>query len=106
MTKLEKIKYLCETKKYCKVKRQIENDVFGSNFGFIIDFSESFIVFKEVDDFIVRGNLIFPIDSIVELRRNKNDLFVEKIYKLEGITETIKNVNKLNLNLGNPFSNP
>lgn len=97
MTKFEKIKSLCDNKKYCKLNRQIENDFLGSNCGFIIDYSESFIVFKEVDDFIVRGNLIIPIDSVVELRRNKNDMFVERIYKLEGITETINNENKIEL---------
>lgn len=86
---LEKIKLHFEDKKYCKIKRQIGKDAFETNAGFIVAHSNDFVVLKELDDFIVRGYLIFETKTIKEIRRNSSDIFFEKIYKLEGITETI-----------------
>ncbi|ESU25066.1 hypothetical protein FSS13T_18640 [Flavobacterium saliperosum S13] len=94
---LEKVKLHFEDKKYCKVKRQVGEESFVTNDGFIVDYSDDFIVLKEVDDFVVRGYLIFQTKTITEIRRNKSDIFFEKIYKLEGITETIENMYKIDL---------
>lgn len=94
---VEKIKLHFEDKKYCKVKRKVGDDTYETNDGFIVAYSDTFVVLKEVDDFVVRGNLVFQIASIAEIRRNKSDIFFEKIYKREGITETIKKDCKIDL---------
>ena len=94
---LEKIKLHFEEKKYCKIKRQVGEDSFEKNDGFIVAYSDDFVVIKEVDDFVVRGYLVFQTETITEIRRNKSDIFFEKIYKLEGITQTIETNYKIDL---------
>jgi hypothetical protein len=97
MTSKEKIELYCNKKRYCKIEREIGQDVFVSHTGFIVDFSSDYLVLQETDDFIIRGFLIFSIESIKELRSNKSDRFFEKIYKKEGLTKKIKKKHKVNL---------
>ena len=74
------------------LSRTSNGEDFENKRAFIIDFSDELVLAKEIDDFIVRGFLIFPINHISKLRRNRNDIFYEKICKKEKLIEpNIKN---------------
>jgi hypothetical protein len=97
MTTSEKLKDYSENLKYSMISRMIADNELTYKKGFVVDYSDKFILFKEVEDFVVRGFLIFPIEHISKIRRNKNDIFFEKICKLEGITKSINNKPNVNL---------
>ena len=86
---LKKLNDYSSKMKYCLISRKINKEELSYKKGYIIDFSEEFILFKEVEDFIVRGYLVFPISHISKIRRNENDVFFDKICKLEKIKDSI-----------------
>lgn len=121
MTLEEKIELFCTKKRYCKIEREIGKDAIVSHAGYIVDFSSDFIVLQELDDFIIRGFLIFSTKMLKNVRSNKTDKFFEKIYKKEGITERVerkhivdlsnwetilKSIKKLNFNVIIKNENP
>lgn len=87
---LDKINDFTIKRKYCKISRIVNKEELSYKKGYIIDSSNDFILFKEVEDFVVRGFLVFPIHQVSKIRRNKNDVFFDKICKLEGIKVSIK----------------
>ncbi len=92
MTLKEKIIDFKENLKCSLISRSSNGEDFDNKKAFIIDFSEELVLAKEIDDFVVRGFLIFPINHISKLRRNRNDIFYEKICKAEKLIEpNIKN---------------
>ena len=94
---LDKINDFTTKRKYCKISRIADKEELSYKKGYIIDSSNDFILFKEVEDFIVRGFLVFPIHQVSKIRRNKNDVFFDKICRLEGIKDSIEMPNiKLN----------
>ena len=95
---LNKINDFTIKRKYCKISRSVNKEELSSKTGNIIGTSNDFILFKEVDDFFVRGFLVFPIHQVSKIRRNKNDVFFDKICRLEGIKDSIK---KPNIELNN-----
>lgn len=99
MTIKEKIKFQCNNKKYCKVKRYVGEGTFFSLDGYIVDYSKDFIVMHEVSDFRVLGYYIFPISTVVEIRHNNMDKYFDKILTWE--KEIDKIANKYPLDLSN-----
>jgi hypothetical protein len=97
MLLIDKIAVHCNDKRFSKVKREVAKNTFESNEGFIVDYSNDFIVLQEIDDFVIRGFLIIPIKTIIEIRRNNKDKYFENIYKKEGITEEIKKKHNIDL---------
>ena len=90
----EKINDLVENLKCSHISRTANGEDFDSKRAFIIGMSDELVLAKEIDDFVVRGFLIFPINHISKLRRNRNDIFYEKICKTEKLIEpNIKNHN-------------
>lgn len=87
---LDKINDFTIKRKYCKISRSVNKEELSYKKGYIIDSSNDFILFKEVDDFVIRGFLVFPIHHVSKIRRNKNDVFFDKICKLEGLKGSIK----------------
>ncbi|MCA1966775.1 MAG: hypothetical protein LDL23_09005 [Flavobacterium sp.] len=87
---LDKINDFITKRKYCKISRIVNKEELSCKTGYIIDSSNDFILFKEVDDFFVRGFLVFPINQVSKIRRNKKDVFFDKICRLEGIKDSIK----------------
>jgi hypothetical protein len=80
-----KIHYHKTENKYCTVKRQVGLDTTMNTAGFIVDFSESFILMNVVIDFTLDGYQLFPMHTIIEIRCNNNDKYYGKILKWEGI---------------------
>lgn len=93
----DKIAVHRKDKRFSKVKREVAKNTFESNEGFIVDYSADFIVLQEIDDFVIRGFLIIPLKTIVEIRLNNKDKYFESIYKKEGITDEIKKKHNIDL---------
>jgi len=51
MTINQQIKYHLESKKFCKVKRQVAKDSFEHSSGYIVDNSSDFVLMQEADEF-------------------------------------------------------
>lgn len=54
-------------------------------FGFIVKFSENFIMIEESSDFSLAGIKILPYESIKSIRHNKFDKISKYIYSEEGL---------------------
>lgn len=97
MTLKEKIIDIIENLKCSHISRTSNGEDFDSKRAFIIGLSDELVLAKEIDDFVVRGFLIFPIDHISKLRRNRNDIFYEKICKAEKLIEPNIKVHNIDL---------
>ena len=94
---LEKIKYNHQNKIYSKVYRKVgKGNTVRSN-GYIVDYSESYILLQETFDFEIGGYLVIPINTISKIVLNANDKYYHKIMQLEGLTDKIINKHKLDL---------
>jgi len=77
------IKKFYENKKFARITRKISN---GNEFisrGYIVEYSEKFIVLQETEDFQLLGFCIFPIQTLSKIRYNNNDRYYDKIMDLE-----------------------
>ncbi len=97
MTIKQQIKYHLDTKKFCKVKRQVAEDSFEFSNGYIVDNSEDFVLMQEVEDFRVLGYLAFPISTIAQIRHNDNDKYYDKIMRWEKKVEEVSKKYKIDL---------
>jgi hypothetical protein len=93
----EKIKYHFDNKKYCKIMRQVAKDTVEKSNGFIVDYSDNFVLLQETDDFDVDGYAVFPIQTISEILYSNNDKYFDKIMHWEGIVDTVENKHKIDL---------
>ena len=57
--------------------------------GFVLKFSEDFILLQESENFRILGYQIIPIETIQKVRYNKQDKVLERILKEEGAFEKI-----------------
>lgn len=57
--------------------------------GYILDMNDEFICIREVIDFTVDGYKIFKMEHLKKVRNNKFDKACTKIYKAEGLVESI-----------------
>jgi hypothetical protein len=97
MNILDKIKYHYNNRKYCKVMRQVAKDTVENSNGFIVDYSDNFVLLQETDDFEVGGYVAFPIETISEILYSNNDKYFDKIMHLEGIVDRIENIHQIDL---------
>ncbi|WP_448702282.1 hypothetical protein ACFGVR_08065 [Mucilaginibacter sp. AW1-3] len=86
---IERIKFHKESKKYVKIIRQIPGGGTEKSAGYILQYSEDFILLHETDDFRALGYIILPIWQICELRMNRADKYYDKIMRWEKITDEI-----------------
>lgn len=93
----EKIKYHFDRKLFCQIQRKVGENALVKSRGYIVDFSEKFVVLNEVDDFEVYGYLIFTIDSIDDIHLSNGDKYYDKIMRLEGLKDKVCNKYKLDL---------
>ena len=93
----DKIKYHFDSKSYCIVFRKVAKEVLEKKDGYIVDYSDNFILMQEVYDFNILGFLVIPIQTITKIRFNNSDKYYNKIMNLEGLTNKIENKHKINL---------
>lgn len=97
MTILEKIKNHHDNKKYCQIKRRVGKESYEQSNGYIVDYSDNFVLMHEVSDFMPIGYLIFTIQSIKGIKCSNGSKYYDKIIHLEGIIDRIGNKHKPNL---------
>lgn len=96
MSLLEKIEYH-QRKKHC-VNLEREKDSFkGSSCGFILDFSQDFVLLQTVDEFRVEGYQVIPTYTISRVRFDRSDKFRDKILGWEKQKENVGIANKIDL---------
>lgn len=93
----QQIKFHLDNKKFCRIKRQVANDTFEYNNGYIVDNSEDFILMLESDDFKLLGYLVFNISTIVQIRFNNNDKYYDKIMDWENQVDNVKKKHRIDL---------
>lgn len=93
----DKIKYHCANKKYCKIIRQVGKDSEMKTNGYIVDYSDHFVLLQETDDFDIDGYVVFPIKTISEIIFNNNNKYFDKIMHWEGIVDAVENKHKIDL---------
>ena len=89
MSILEKIKYHLENKKYCKIVRQINNKAIENAKGYILDYSDGFVLIQDTDDFNIDGFSIIPINTIIDLLYSNKDKYYDKIMTCEGLVDKV-----------------
>ena len=91
------IKYYFNNKRYCKVYRQVSGEKDEKSNGYIVDYSNKFVLLQTTDDFVIDGFSVFPIESITGLQSNNSDRYYDKIMNAEGLVQGIHNKHKINL---------
>jgi hypothetical protein len=87
---LKKIKKHFETKAYSKIIRAWgKTELTDFTAGYIVGYSDDFIILQETDDFRLLGYLIIPIKQIKKVRHNKWDKYYNKIMESEGKTNEV-----------------
>ena len=92
-----KIKYHHENKKYCKILRKFAKNSHGETNGFIVDYSENFVILQESNEFDILGYFVFQISTIEEIRYNNSDKYYEKILQGENLIEKVGLKHKIEL---------
>lgn len=88
---IEKIKNHLVNKKYCKIKRQINQKAIENAKGYIVDYSDKFILIHETDDFNLDGYSIVSIDTIIDIQYSNKDKYYDKIMNSEGLVDKVQN---------------
>ncbi|WP_299111615.1 hypothetical protein [uncultured Winogradskyella sp.] len=79
----KKIQKHFDNRLYARIKRGIKGDFEEILRGYIIKYSEDFILVKEEDDFEFRGYQIIPTYTVKGIRYNDNDKYYDFINKSE-----------------------
>jgi hypothetical protein len=85
----QKIKHHFENKKYAKITRSVGKGVKEINSGYIVDYSDDFILLQEAGDFIIEGYVVFPVSQIKKIRFIKWDKYFHKIIIAEKEIEKV-----------------
>ncbi|WP_298425368.1 hypothetical protein [uncultured Kordia sp.] len=85
-------KYI-KNKNYVKIRRGFNNENFTDITGYILAHSDTFIVIATIDEFFFSGLNCIPVNTILEIRRNKTDKYFEMILKNE-CPEILKKITK------------
>ncbi len=84
---------------YIRITRGFKKDFSELSKGYLIDLSSDFVLLKELDDFIIDGYNIIPINRIKNLRYNENDKYFDFISKSEfSLEELVSKDFDVNLN--------
>lgn len=93
----EKIKYHHTNKKYCEIRRQVGINTSEKSMGYVVDYSDNFVLLQEINYFDICGFLAIPMKTITDLQFNNRDKHYDKIMKLEGLKDKIENKHKIDL---------
>jgi hypothetical protein len=97
MTIKDKINEQYREQKYSKITRRVTEDCDLFSRGYIVDYSEDFVILQETDDFKVLGFNILPIRHFEKIRYNNYDKYYDKIMTLENEKINVGLKNKVNL---------
>jgi hypothetical protein len=72
-----------KNKEYVQISRGFKSESFHDITGYILAYSNDFIMIASINDFTYSGFTCIPINTITEIRRNKTDEYFEMILKKE-----------------------
>ncbi len=93
----KKIKNHWKKVKFTRITRKVAKNFKKISRGYIVDFSEGYIVIQESDDFRVLGFNILPITQLKKIRYNKFDEYYDRIMSREDKKSLIGLKTKLDL---------
>ncbi|MFK7905378.1 MAG: hypothetical protein AB8B69_09650 [Chitinophagales bacterium] len=93
----KKIEKHFNEKKFSRITRKISKNWEVFSRGYIIAYSDSFIVIQETEDFKLLGLNILPIKDIVKIRYNQHDKYYDEIMGWENEKEKIELNPEVNL---------
>jgi len=93
----EIIKDFYKNQKFARITRKVAKDWNELSRGYIVDFSDDFVILQESDDFRLLGFNILPIRDFKKIRYNKNDKYYDKIMSFENQKVNIGVLTKLDL---------
>ncbi len=88
METLKKIEDCKGKQKYVRLTR-VRGDFQDTDRGYILDYSTDFILLQMTNDFALNGYCIFPLDTVKDVRTNKNDKFYDRVMNLEKLKDQI-----------------
>ncbi|MDG1433908.1 MAG: hypothetical protein P8M17_07090 [Saprospiraceae bacterium] len=93
----KKIQRNFKEKRYSRITRKISKKETVISTGYILNFSENFILMQGDDDFSLSSFWIFESSKITNFRYNKNDKYYDFIMESEGLKKDLKAKTKVNL---------
>lgn len=93
----KKIERNFKEKRYSKITRKISKKEAVINEGYILDYSDRFILMQEEHDFTFRGFWILESSKIKKFRYNKYDKYYDFIIESEGLKKNLKVKTKVKL---------
>jgi len=93
----DKIKDFYKNQKFARITRIIGDDWDEISRGYIVDYSNDFVVIQETDDFKLLGYNILPIKDFKNIRFNNNDKYYDKIMTWENEKKNIGIKTKVDL---------
>ncbi len=86
---LEKIKYHKENKQRVRLYRRVSKGKTEISNGYILDYSDKFILIHESDDFKIDGYSIVPVKQVKKLRYDKSDEYFNQMMIWENEIEKV-----------------
>ncbi|OJJ20161.1 hypothetical protein BKI52_16955 [marine bacterium AO1-C] len=93
----EKIKKHHQDQKFARITRKVAKDWKEISRGYIVGYSDDFVVLQESDDFKLLGFNVLPVDHLLEIRYNHYDKYYDKIMGWEEEKDKIGLKTKVNL---------
>jgi hypothetical protein len=84
----QKLEDFKSKQKYVRLTR-VRVDFQDTDRGYILDYFIDFVLLQPTNDFALNGYCIIPLDTVKDIRTNKNDRFYDKIMKLEKVKDQI-----------------
>lgn len=85
----QQIKSHLDKKTVCNVHRKVAEETLQRIQGYILDYSEHFVLMQMVDDFRVDGYTIFSLESISVIQYGENEKYLDKIIHWEKQTRDV-----------------
>ncbi len=83
---------------YVKIFRTVAKGIEETSSGYILNFSDDFVLLQEAGDFTILGYLILPVKQIKKIRHNKYDKCFKQIMVAEGEAAKVGIDYKIDLN--------
>lgn len=97
MTIFEKLALYKKEKTLCRIKRIIDKKPYKLTNGYILDYSDDFVLVRGVGDIMLDGLYVLPIRSIVKIRNNNYDKYMDYMLDAEGLKSQVKLTFKIDL---------
>jgi len=97
MSILKKIKKHHHDKTYCAIFQEVNGKPIDRIGGYIVDYSDHFLVLQESDDFLLKGYKVVPIETIAKIRHNHIDEYYDNIMRWEKIWDTLNYTHQVDL---------